>query len=104
MIDAAAHRIRADLACREQREHGPCRLIGCARRSAERARIAVVALTPAAVRVLPALQPLDGLAHSGILAGETCLRETRQHRPCTVNIVGAPAAEPRAVVLLFLAQ
>src|ERR1039457_3422644 len=104
MIDAGTHRIRAHLSRREQREQSPCRLIGCTGGPGRGARIAVVTLTPPAVGVLTAPEPIDGLAYRRILFPEAGLSQRRQRRPRAVNIVAAPATEPRAVALLFGAQ
>src|ERR1019366_1665144 len=101
MIDAGTHRIRAHLSRREQREQRPCRMIGCTGGLGRGARIAVVALTPPAVGVLTALEPIDSLAHRRILPAEAGLSQRRQRRPRAVDIVGAPATEPRAIALLF---
>src|SRR5271165_3713465 len=71
---------------------------------AGRAVIGIVALAPAAVRILPAFQPLRGAPHGGIVGADVRLRECRQHRPGAVYVIGAPAAEPRPVGLLLAAQ
>src|SRR6267142_438883 len=61
-------------------------------------------LAPAAIVTLMREQPVDGAADlrlGGIDAGGV---EAAERRPCAVDVVGAPAAEPAAFRLLLVAQ
>src|SRR5207248_9629616 len=59
VLDAAPHGVRSRLSRGDQREHRPGTLVRGARRAGPGAPglVAVVALAPAAVRILPALEP-----------------------------------------------
>src|SRR5207237_9034362 len=67
-------------------------------------RVAVIALAPAAVGILPGREPPPGAARGGIIRADARLRERSQYRPCTVDVVRAPAAEPRAVRFLLRSE
>src|SRR3974390_2806135 len=66
--------------------------------------VAVVALAPAAVRILPLLEPCHRALYRRIVRPDPRLRQRPEHGPGAVNIIRAPTAEPRAVGLLLLAQ
>src|SRR4029077_11833492 len=66
--------------------------------------ITVVTLTPSAVRILSILEPAHRATHRGVTGGDAGLRERSQYGPRAINVVGAPAPEPRPVRLLLAAQ
>src|ERR1700722_8933422 len=66
--------------------------------------VAVIALPPAAVQILSRSQPINRAPHGRVIRTDARLRERGQDRPGAVNIVGAPATEPRAIGFLLVAQ
>ena len=60
-------------------------------------------LAPAAVVVLDAIQPAHGARHGRMLRRKPRLAQRRQHRAGAVQVVRAPATEPRALRLLLRA-
>src|SRR5205807_3359146 len=106
VLDAAPHGVRSRLSRGDQREHRPGTLVRGARRARPGAPglVAVVALAPAAVRILPALEPAHRALDRGVIGADTGLRKRGQHGPRAIDVVRAPAAEPRAVRLLLSAQ
>src|SRR2546430_3789450 len=107
VFDTAPHRIGADLPGRKQPQQGPGTLVGSARRFSGcllPVRVGVIALAPAAVGILPGYEPTHGAARGRIIRADARLRERSQYRPGTVDVVRAPATEPRAVRFLLLAQ
>src|SRR5215468_6250993 len=103
MTNAARDRRVIDLAGRHQPEQRP----GCLRGGRWRGLVAAVGeliarsvLAPAAVRVLDRDQPFDRAANLGRRALDAGDIERTQHGPGAVDVVGAPAAEPAAVLLL----
>src|SRR3984957_7919380 len=97
VIRAAPRGIGPRLAAREQSQQRPGGLIGGAAenlRGARLQRIAVVALAPAAVRILLLFEPCDRALHHGIVGPDVRLRQRHEHRPGAVNIIRAPTPEP----------
>src|ERR1700722_8369889 len=106
-LGAAPHTLGGGPPRREQSQKSPRSLVRGAWESyglCMRQRIGIVALAPAAVGILLELQPIDGAPNGGIVGTDVRLYECRQHRPGAVNIVGAPAAEPRTIGFLLFAQ
>ena len=98
--DAALDGGMVDLACRHQPEKRPGGLRGVGGSGLIAAVVELVAravLAPAAVCVLDRDQPVGGLAHARPRAVEARGAERAQCRPCAVDVVHAPAAEPAAV-------
>src|SRR5262245_51155424 len=103
MADTAGNRLGLDLAGRHQPENGPGRLrSGGHRGGVALARpVGCASLAPPAIGTLPGDQPVDGPSDPWrlhVLAGGI---EGAQGRPGAIDIIGAPAAEPRAVRFLL---
>ena len=86
----------------EQRQQRPGGLRGGRRAAAAATRVVVGAqvLAPAAVLVLVRLEPGDGRADRGCGAGQPAATSAGTAGAGAVDVVGAPAPEPRAVRLL----
>jgi hypothetical protein len=99
-------RDRRRRAGREQAEDGPrglrrrCSGPGPSRRD----RVGAAALAPAAVAVLDGAEPGGGLLDPALAHVDADRAEADQDLPRAVEIVHAPAAEPRAVGLLRLLE
>src|SRR5579862_8823361 len=66
--------------------------------------VAVAALAPSAVRVLNRDQPVGSAAdHWRVQVEPRCI-QSREYRPCAIDVIHAPAAEPAAVLFLRTAQ
>src|SRR5579883_1434605 len=99
MIDPTPYGGRAGLARRAQSDHRPRRLIGRAGEGTIRIPlevVAVVALAPTAIRVLPREKPRHGAPHGRVMRRDARELQCHEHRPGAVEVVGAPAAEPGA--------
>src|SRR5262249_19148631 len=106
VLDAALDRPGVHLTRGQQTENGPGALVrraGCTFVLAPRV-VAVVALAPAAVGILPLLEPSHRALHGGIIGADAGVRQRGKHRPGAVYIVGPPTPEPRAVGFLLVAQ
>src|SRR5438874_2600921 len=106
ILDAARHGGAGRAPRREEAEERPG---GLARRRFAGAgeRVVVVALAglaPAAVLVLVALEPAHRALHVLVPRVLADGGQAAQHRPGAVDVVHAPAAVPRAVVLLRVAE
>src|SRR5262249_54955194 len=66
--------------------------------------VALAGLAPAAVAVLVALEPADRALHVFVTGIHADGGEPAQHRPGSVDVVHTPAAVPRSVVALGVAQ
>src|SRR6185437_16533842 len=94
--DAAADGDALPLACRDEAHERPGGLAG--RRGADALFAGMIvagdALAPAAVAVLPRLEPADGAPDVGRLQVLADGLEAAQHLPGAVEVVHAPAAVP----------
>src|ERR1700730_16347978 len=63
-------------------------------------RVTLAPFAPAAVRVLDAFKPGDGLLHLGTARIALDGIKRAKHRPGSVDVVHPPAAEPAAILLL----
>src|SRR4029077_19005646 len=61
-------------------------------------------LTPAPIVVLTALQPITAAQYPVLLHISADCAQAAQHLPGTVNVVSAPAAIPRAILILSVDQ
>src|SRR5262245_39360019 len=106
VIDAALDGRAARAASGEQAEERPRRL--ARNRFAHPGELVVVValagLAPAAVAVLVALEPADRALHVFVTGIHADGGEPAQHRPGSVDVVHTPAAVPRSVVALGVAQ
>src|ERR1700728_288598 len=98
----AARRGRAPLPRGQEGQQGPGGLRRGRGPAAALGRIVVGAqvLAPPAVVVLVRLEPGHGAAHGAVLGREAGDHQGRHGRAGPVDVVGAPAAEPRTVGLL----
>src|SRR4030095_10561602 len=66
--------------------------------------VALAGLAPAAIAVLMALEPADRALDVLVARVDADRGEPAEHRPRAVEVVHAPAAVPRTVVALRMAQ
>src|SRR4029077_14299288 len=106
VFNAAPHSLRLDYAGCQKPEQRPGAVVGSARDGLPGAfgGVAVIALAPATVGILPQLQKTDSASYRRVIGGDARLRERPQDRPGPVHVVRAPSAEPRAVGFLLRAQ
>src|SRR5262245_42770278 len=106
VIDAAFDGRTARAAGGEQAEERPRRL--ARNRFAHAGElvvlVALAGLAPAAVAVLVALEPADRALHVLVTGIHADGGEPSEHRPGAVDVIHAPAAVPRSVVSLGMAQ
>src|ERR1700733_2475736 len=62
--------------------------------------VAVATFAPAAIRVLDRDQPIGGTSNSRRIGVDAGGVETSKHRPGSVDVIDAPAAEPASILLL----
>src|SRR2546425_10922704 len=106
VADAALDGVGAGTAGREERQQRPRRLARRRRPPAGEAGLVVTLarLAPPSVRVLVQLQPPHGALDVLVLEALPDGREPPEHGPGPVDVVHAPAPEPRAVVALRAAD
>src|SRR3984893_18571775 len=90
VFDAAAHSDRARLPDRHQPKECPCRLVRRAVRLLVQvllARVPVIALAPAAIRILPADEPGHRALYGLVIRTDARLSKRGEHRPRPVDVV-----------------
>src|SRR6185503_18332434 len=66
--------------------------------------VSVASFAPAAVLVLHAFQPVPGLLQPGLIHVDAQGAQATQDLPRAVDVIDAPTAIPRAVLLLVVAE
>src|SRR3569833_1890705 len=88
----------------QNRPRGLVRIAGRLFRRSRLPTVAVVAFAPTPVIILTIHQPADTSLHTLVVRPEAGLSESCQHRPGTINVIGAPTTEPRAIGHLLFEQ